>query len=233
MASLSGGVPFTARSDSPARLRSARARRSAASIRPRGPSPVSRNEASSVPESARTSRMETIYPLPTPVTSPSTIALAPSRIAISRASVAVTRTVGACCIRPSAAAIVAGDIRVNADEPASPARTASLTTRPSVESTLVVRKSVRRIGSCLPSFPAANNEPNGPIPSARNPMNRAISTVNVPSAYMPPRAVWCQLIFGAALSAIVAIVPCAVVDGLPPGVKVGVIVIARRVTRWT
>ena len=49
---------------------------------------------------------------------------------------------------------------------------------------------------------------------------------------MPPRAVRYQLTCGAALSAIVAIVPCVVV-GVPPGVNVGVAVIARRVTRCT
>ncbi|MGH2466091.1 MAG: FAD-dependent oxidoreductase, partial [Candidatus Limnocylindrales bacterium] len=49
----SGGVAFTERSDSPALLRNERASLSAASISPRGPSPVSRNDASSVPESAR------------------------------------------------------------------------------------------------------------------------------------------------------------------------------------
>ena len=42
----------------------------------------------------------------------------------------------------------AGAMSVNADDPVSPARTASLTTRPSVESTFVVLKSVRMIGSC-------------------------------------------------------------------------------------
>ena len=53
-------------------------------------------------------------------------------------------------------------------------------------------------------------------------MNTAISATNAPSAHTPPRAVRFQLIFGAALSAIVAIVPCAVVLGVPPGVNVGV-----------
>src|SRR6476620_10844992 len=43
VALASDGVAFTARSDSPALLRSARASLSAASMRPRGPSPVSRN----------------------------------------------------------------------------------------------------------------------------------------------------------------------------------------------
>ena len=49
--------------------------------------------------------------------------------------------------------ICAGCTSVNADDPERPARTASLTTRPSVESTFVVRKSVSRIESRLIQTP--------------------------------------------------------------------------------
>jgi hypothetical protein len=70
------------------------------------------------------------------------------------------------------------------------------------------------------------------MPNARSAMNTAIPAVNAPNAYIPPRAVRYQLTCGAALRAMFAIVPC-VVDGVPPGVYVGVAVIARRVTRWT
>ena len=136
-------------------------------------------------------------------------------------------------MRTIAATIVVGGTKVNADDPASPARTASLTTRPSAESTLVVRKSVMMIGSARASLPAASSDPNGPMPEARSPMKVAIITANTPSAYMPPRAVRYQLIFGADLSAIVAIRPCACVLGVPPGVKVGVAETARRATRCT
>src|SRR4029078_1057358 len=51
---------------------------------------------------------------------------------------------GAMVRRLSALTSTAGDTRVNADDPDSPARTASLTTRPSDESTFVVRKSGAR-----------------------------------------------------------------------------------------
>src|SRR6185437_6568523 len=121
---------------------------------------------------------------------------------------------------------------VNADDPESPARTASLTTRPSEESTFAVRKSVSRMESCRLRRPEASSDPNGPTPSARSPMNTAMAATNAPNAYMPPRAVRYQLTLGAALSAIVAMVPCAVA-GVPPGVKVGVAVRARRVTCCT
>src|SRR4029079_12676582 len=135
--------------------------------------------------------------------------------------------------RLSALTITAGDTRVNADDPDRPARTASLTTRPSDESTFVVRKSVRRIWSRWLNRPAASSDPNGPTPAARMPMKAAMIRMNAPIAYMPPRAVRYQLTCGAALRAIVWIAPWVAVLGVPPGVNVGVAAIARRVTRWT
>ena len=100
---------------------------------------------------------------------------------------------------------------VNADDPESPARTASLTTRPSVESTFVVRKSVSRIGSRS----IQSTRTRAAIRTVRrraraSPMNTRDDAMNAPNAYMPPRAVRYQLTCGAALSAIVAIVPCVV-----------------------
>ena len=186
-----------------------------------------------MPESARTSLSDTMYPPATPVTSPSTMALTPSRSAIWRASAESMRADGGCFMNASAAVTEAGETSVNAEEPDKPARTASLTTRPSVESTLLVRKSVRMMGSRALSFPAARSEPKGPTPKARIVMNTAMSVTKTPSAHAPPRAVRFQLTLGAAFSAMVAIVPCAAVLGVPPGVNVGVAVIARRVTRCT
>ena len=63
-------------------------------------------------------------------------------------------------------------------------------------------------------------------------MNAAMSTMNVPKAYIPPRAVRYHDTCGAALKAMVAIVPWTS-DGVPPGVNVGVCVNARSVTRCT
>jgi hypothetical protein len=60
VACANDGVALIERNDSPALPRKARASLSAASIRPRGPSPGSRKEASSMPESARTRRTETM-----------------------------------------------------------------------------------------------------------------------------------------------------------------------------
>ena len=171
--------------------------------------------------------------MPTIVTSPSTIAFTPSRIAIWRAVARSTRDDTGRCMRSSAAPISAGESSVNTRESPSPARTASPTTRPSAESPLLTLKSVMMMRSRPVSAPVAISDPNGPMPNARMPMNAAIITMNAPSAYIPPRAVRYQLIFGAALSAIVAIVPCAAVPGLPPGVNVGVAMAARRATRCT
>ena len=124
------------------------------------------------------------------------------------------------------------DISESTDDCDRPARTASLTTRPSDVSALVTRKSVMSSGSFDLSLPDATRLPNGPTPIARRLMNAAMISTNTPSAYVPPLAVRYQLTCGAALSAIVAIVPCTAL-GVPPGVNVGVAVTARRVTRCT
>jgi hypothetical protein len=120
------------------------------------------------------------------------------------------------CVRSSAPAIVDGGTRVNAEDPDSPARTASLTTRPSVESAFVVLKSVMRIGSRLLSCPAARSEPKRPIPAARRPHEHRDHRDERAERVHASRAVRYQLTCGAALSAIVAMVPC-VVAGDPPG----------------
>ena len=136
-------------------------------------------------------------------------------------------------MRLSALTIAAGDTSVNADDPASPARTASLTTRPSVESTFVVLKSVSRIGSRWLNRPAASSDPNGPMPNARMPMK--------PRDDRDERA---ERVHAAARGAVPAHMrrglerhrrdrAVSVVVGVPPGVNVGVAVMARRVTRCT
>ena len=107
-----------------------------------------------------------MYPPGTPVTSPSTIAFTPSRTAIWRASAESTFADGGCFMSTSSEVTEAGETSVKADDPASPARTASLTTRPRVESTLVVRKSVSRIGSRALSLPAASQPAISVAPSA-------------------------------------------------------------------
>jgi hypothetical protein len=158
--------------------------------------------------------------------------LAPWRIATWRAASSVTTECGSRSIPCSADATSAGESIVNTRESPSPARTASLTTRPSAESPLVAVKSAMTILLFAASSPLAMSDPNGPTPSARMPMNAAIIATNAPSAYIPPRAARYQLTCGAAFRAIVAIVPCTTL-GVPPGVNVGVAVAARRTTRCT
>ena len=120
----------------------------------------------------------------------------------------------------------------NTGDCVSPVRTAKATTRASDVSPLVTEKSVMRIGSFAFRAPVPSSVAAGPMPNTRIIMNTAMSAMNDPSAYMPPRAVLYQLTCGAALSAMVAIVPCTS-DGVPPGVYVGVCVMARRITRCT
>jgi len=67
-------------------------------------------------------------------------------------------------------------------------------------------KSATRSGSRVLMLPRASNEPAGPIPAARRPMNAPTPNANAPMAYAPPSATRRQVMCGLAFTASVAIV---------------------------
>ena len=132
------------------------------------------------------------------------IALMPWRRAISRASGRSSRVVAGRWVRSMAVATAAGGSSERTEDSSNPWRTASLATRPSAESALLTRKSVRMSWSRSCSLPAANSEPAGPSPSARSAMKPATTTTNPPNAAAPPWTVRRQVRCGLASSAVIS-----------------------------